>query len=573
MRRFSPLDVFLFGVLSASMACNGTVVDNLNGSTGPAGGMGNGREQPGGGTGSGPGSTGGSTTPAALNGAGPMPLQRLTNEEYDNTVRDLLGDSSRPADQFATDRQASFEFRRGGDVALQDATLFRGAAETLAGAAVPRLAGMLPCNPAMGGEEACAQKFIETFGRRAFRRPLTSDESKRLMVLYSAGRNALKLGFGDAIGLLIEAMLQTPQFLYHWEAAPEDDPIHDGGVIRLGSYQVASRLSYFLWGSMPDDELLTAAGAGELDTPAGVEQAARRLLADPKAKAAISRFFVDWLELDALADRAKDTKAYPVYTPALQQAMLDEARTYFRTIAFDGGGLLSTFLAAPYSFVNSALAPLYGAKAMGATLQRTELNPAQRAGFLTQAGFLALNGALDGSHPVLRGKAVYTKLLCNELPPPPANVPPPKPASEGGTTRQRFVEHDENACAKACHGAIDPIGYAFENYDGIGQYRTTDNGLPVDATGALMLDGKMHSFDNAVGMVNLLAESAEVRACFAKVWSRFALSRVETEADAASIQSVATTFNNNTATIQDLLAGISSMRSFRFRSLSLGETP
>src|SRR5262249_12699979 len=154
----------------------------------------------------------------------------------------------------------------------------------------------------------------------------------------------------------------------------------------------------------------------------------------------------------------------------------------------------------------------------------------------------ALTGSADGSNPVRRGKAVYTKLLCHELPPPPANVPAPKPASAGGTTRERFVEHDTNAGAAACHTAMDPIGFAFENYDGIGKYRTMDNGQPVDATGSISLDGAPHTFQNAVELVGLLAKSSEVKTCFATQWARFALVRPDDDADLASLQGVATSF-------------------------------
>jgi hypothetical protein len=174
---------------------------------------------------------------------------------------------------------------------------------------------------------------------------------------------------------------------------------------------------------------------------------------------------------------------------------------------------------------------------------------------------------------VRRGKFVFTKLLCHSLPPPPANVPPPAPASAGGTTRQRFTTHDQNACAKGCHTSMDPIGFGFENYDGIGQYRTMDNGSPVDATGTITLDGTAQNFSDAIGLVGLLAKSAEVRACFAGEWSRFALSRVDTDADAASLQATAKAFGSDTASVQDLMSAVATMRSFRYRSPSPGEMP
>jgi hypothetical protein len=503
-----------------------------------------------------------------------MPMQRLTNREYNNTVRDLLGDTSQPANQFASDRDPTFEFRRAGTVAVQDATLIRGAAEALAVNAAPKLVNgmLLPCDPATG-EDACAQKFITTFGQRAFRRPVAPDEATRLTSLYTAARTTLALSFQGAIGVLIEAMLQTPQFLYHWEAAPTAANIHEGNVVRLGPYQIASRLSYFIWGSMPDDTLLAAAAAGQLDTAAGVQTAARRLLTDAKAKDTVGAFFADWMALDGLAARTKDTNVYKTYTATTQQAMLDETSAFVENVVFGGDGRLATLLGAPYSYVDADLAPVYGAAATGTMMTKTMLDPTQRAGLLTQGSFLALTGNADGSNPVRRGKFVYTKLLCNTLPPPPANVPPPKPASAGGTTRQRFTEHDQNSCAKGCHTVMDPIGFGFENYDGIGQYRTMDNGSPVDATGMITLDGQPQSFNDAIGLVGLLAKSPEVRACFAGEWSRFALDRLDTDADAASLQSTAAAFASDTASVQDLMAAVATMRSFRYRAPSPGEMP
>jgi hypothetical protein len=561
---------------STSGVAGSTAPSGVGGSSLPAGSAGTTSTRGAAGTTGTAGTTGAGTAgvagPVDPNAAGPMPLRRLTNREYNNTVRDLLGDATAPANQFASDRDKTFAFRRAGDLALQDATLLRTAAETLAAAAVPRLSTLLPCNPT-AGEDACASQFIAAFGKRAFRRPLVAAEGTRLLALYTAGRTTLKLAFADAIGLVIEAMLQAPQFLYHWEAAPTDASIHEGTVIRLGAYQIASRLAYFVWGSMPDDMLLAAAAAGQLDAVAGVQTAARRLLTDARAKDTVSSFFADWLELDALKDHVKDATAYPMYNDALQASMIAETGAFAQNVVFGGDGRLATLLGAPYSYVDQALGALYGATVTGAALQRTDLPATQRAGFLTQAAFLALNGSAAGSNPVRRGKAVFTKLLCHELPPPPANVPPSKPASAGGTTRQRVTEHDTNACARGCHSAMDPIGFAFENYDGIGQYRTMDNGLPVDATGSVQLDGAMKTFNNAVDLTALLAKSAEVHACFASEWARFALLRADSAADAASLQAVTGAFAPDAATVQDLMVAVATMRSFRYRGPSPGETP
>jgi hypothetical protein len=500
-----------------------------------------------------------------------MPLMRLTNREYDDTVHDLLGDTTQPATQFASDRDPTFEFRRAGDLAVQDATLLETAAESLAAAAIPNLNTMLSCAPTGGA--ACAQQFITQFGARAFRRPLSSAESSRLMALYTTGTTTLNLAFPDAISLLIEAMLQSPQFLYHWEISPNDAPIYDGSVLQLDAYHIASRLSYFIWGSMPDDALFASAASGELNTLAGVTAAARRLLADPKARDTVSSFFSDWLALDGLAARAKDTTLYPQYTPALQAAMLAETSTFVQSVVFDGDGRWSTLLGAPYTYIDQSLGTLYGAQVMGTGVQRTMLNASQRSGFLTQASFLALTGTTEGSDPPRRGAAILTKLMCRPLPPPPANVPPPAPASAGGTTRQRFTAHDMNPCAQGCHTTMDPIGFAFENYDGIGGYRTTDNGLPVDASGSVSLDGASQSFNDAIGLVQILTKSNQVRQCFSTEWARYALDRPDTPDDQASLAAVALAFSQDTAGVQDLMTAVATMRSFRYRTPAPGEMP
>jgi hypothetical protein len=335
---------------------------------------------------------------------------------------------------------------------------------------------------------------------------------------------------------------------------------------------MASRLSYFLWGSMPDDALFVAAAAGKLDAAADVEAQARRLLADPRARDAVVAFASDWLGLDGLPDKPKSTKAYPGYGAPLVAAMQDETRTFVRSVVFDGDGRWATLIGGHFSFVNQALGAVYGMpQVRGTALQRSDLDPSQRAGLLTQASFLALTGSADGSDPPRRGKAVATKLLCMTIPPPPPNVPAPKPASAGGTTRARFVEHDTNDCAKGCHTLIDPIGFAFESYDGIGQFRTTDNGQPVDPSGTVNVDGGAKPFANAVALAQILADSTQARGCFATEWLRFALSRDVGDADQGAVNVAAGAFARPDATVRDLMVAVAASRSFRYRAPAPGE--
>lgn len=549
--------------LAALTACDASITGNGADGGDPA--------LPGGPSGpGGPGSGGAGGVSLDPNAAGPRPLSRLTRREYNNTVRDLLGDTTSPASDFADDHDRAFLFRRAGLVATQDADLLSTTAEALASKAMQTAASkVLPCDPATG-EAACAAKFIAEFGLKAYRRPLAAAETMRLTALYENARGAQKMSFNDAIQLLLEGMLQSPAFLYHWES-PYAAPVLDKGVIKLDQYDVASRLSYFIWGSMPDQPLFDAAAAGKLSTDAEIGDQARRMLADDKARAAAAAFFNEWLELDQIAALPKSAKEYPDYNDELKTAMLGETTAFVQNVLFEGGGKLETLFNADFSFSNQSLSKVYGGGATGSTLGKITLNPAERRGLLTQPAFLALSGAPDGSHPVKRGKAVYVKVLCGALPPPPANVPPAEPASAGGTTRQRFATHSANACAKGCHALMDPYGFAFEHYDGIGRFRTMDNGQPVDASGSASFDGVDHAYTDATQLTQALATSDSVRSCFAKQWFRFALSRPDTEADGASIAAVSAAFAKNQFDIRDLAPAIASSRSFRFRSLAAGE--
>jgi len=553
-----PLLRLLLGVgaaLAGLSACDGSPGANSGsgGGPGPLNGAGN--------------SSGGSVGVAVP--AGPRPLTRLSRREYNNTVRDLLGDTTSPADDFPDDRDRAFLFRRSGLVATQDADLLRTTAEALATTAIKKPSSVLPCD-ASSGEDACAAKFISDFGKRAYRRPLSDVESARLTALYQNARSVQNMTFNDAIETLLEAILQSPAFLYHWES-PYEAPKLGGGVVQLGPYDVASRLSYFIWGSMPDQALFDAAASGTLVSDADIAGQAQRMLADAKARDAATAFFREWLEIDQLAPLPKDAKTYPDYNDALKAALVGGTEAFTQSVLFDGGGKLETLLSADYTFSNQTLAKVYGNGATGMTFSKTMLDPSQRLGLLMEPSFLTLAGSPDGSNPVKRGKAVYTKLLCGVLPPPPPNVPPAKPATAGGTTRQRFTEHDQNECAKGCHMLMDPIGYAFEHYDGIGRYRTMDNGQPVDSTGTLNIDGVDKSFADSVELTKILSTSDTVRSCFAKQWFRFAVGRNETDADAASLAGIATAFATNQFDMRDLAPAIAASRSFRYRSLAAGE--
>jgi hypothetical protein len=556
----------VISTVAALSACTADIGGGNNGNTGaggPGGGgsgglidtNGDGIPDTPAGAGTGPG-----ISPTDPNAVGPMPLRRLNRREYNNTVRDLLGTALRPADDFPADLDATYTFPRAGIVATLDAEHIQEAAEALVAEA--DVSKLLPCMPA-GDEAGCAKQFIEKFGLKAFRRPLVADEIAGLTALYEKGRGALMLDFNGAIKLVLEGMLQAPGFLYRWELGPTA-PTKEGPLVKLTPYEIASRVSYFVLRSTPDQALLDAAAAGTLSSDADISAQVERLLGTTPAHESVSSFFLDWLKMTSaqIAVRDKDTELYPEWSPDLATAMAKETTDFVASILWGGDGSFTSLLTSPASSASGPLAQLYGATG-------TSLNTAQRSGLLTRAGFLSVTGAANGSHPVKRGIRIYRELLCKELIPPPGlEIPPAEPASAGGTTRDRFKRHEENQCA-ACHLQFDSLGFAFENYDGIGKYRTMDNNLPVDSTGTLTLDGNPVSFANGMELSNVLAQSAEVKKCFATQWVRYALDRNETEYDTPTVQAAATAFASGN--IPALLKGVAVTRSFRYRTVAAGE--
>jgi len=550
-----------------------------SGCTGAIGGQG----EPGGGgitgtagsipTGVGGDGTGGSAPPDP-NAAGVLQLRRLTSREYLNTIRDLLNDTTIAIDDVPGESDDlsnnAFPFRQPTAIGTLDASNLQAAAEKLATNMSTKLSTILPCTPASASAEAgCASMFITTFGAKAYRRPLTTGETTTLNALYQNARTTLMLDFNGAVDVVLEAMLQSPGFLYHWEIDP-GAAIKDGSVVQLGNYQVANRLSYFLWGSMPDAMLFTAASSGQLSTPDGIQTQVTRMLADTKAQSFVADFIDDWVDVNVIASRPKDAKLYPMWNQDLANAMETEFRS-LGTTAILGTGLFSDLLTGNKTSVNQALATVYGVTGVtGTTPKAVTLDATQRSGILTSGGFLSVNGAADGSSPVRRGHAIYTRLLCGVVPDPPANVPPPQPPTPGLTTRQRFEMHDMNACTGSCHATMDPIGFGFEHYDGIGQWRTMDQSLPVDSHGSITLDGQAHTFDDAVGLAGLLAASPQAQACFAKQMTRYALNRWDSAADATSIQGAATTFQAS-KNMRDLIGAVATSRTFRYRAPAPGE--
>jgi hypothetical protein len=509
---------------------------------------------------------------------GAAPLRRLTLFEYKNTVRDLLGITAEQVDikGFSGDQDSALSgyYRGGALTTANDARNFSGAAEGLATIAQGKLGSLLPCSPvptAAADQEACVGKFVAQFGLRAFRRPVAKTEADALMGLYKTLRTGeAGASFERAIGLMVSAILQSPMFLYHWELGP-NAPIKDGNLIRFNNYEIASRVSYLLWGSMPDDKLFEAAGKGELSSPEQIATQARRLLADQRATDAIGDFHAQWLGIDGVEDMPKNPETFKVFTKELSHAMAVETREFVKSVFTGPGatGSLETLFTSNKTTVSPELAKLYGVTGSG----NVTLDPAQRAGLFTQGAFLATKADADDSHPVKRGVTLLERVLCTELTPPQGVlIPPVADSSPDKTTRERFAMHSQGSCA-ACHSMIDPLGFAFENYDAVGAYRTTENGKQVDASGALKVGSLDVKFKNAIELLPALAKAPEAQACMATQWMRYGLRRHEAQGtdEKPSLDALMQTFKDSKFDMRELIVAVTKTRSFTHRTLSAGE--
>ena len=508
-----------------------------------------------------PGST---TLDCSQRHGGDAPLRRLSRLEYDNTIRDLLGDASKPAETTFPPDALVDGFDDNATVLTVLAPLqqaYFDAAEALATKAVANLQPLLGCDPNAIGNDACARSFVTTFGKRAYRRPLAQSEIDALFAQYQTA--VAQWGFSDAIRLVLERMLVSPNFLYRVElGAPAGDP----NLVPLGPYERASRLSYLLWSSMPDDALIAAADADQLQTPDQIGAQAVRMLADPKARDAVAAFHLEWLGVGGPSPQ-KVASIYPTWTPALAASMVQETTAYVQHVVFDGPGTLSALLSSPYTYADATLAAFYGLPApSGSGFQQVALDPTQRLGLLTQGSVLATYAKPDESSPIHRGKFVRMRLFCQTPPPPPPNVPPLPSVDTGGTTRERFAEHANNPACSGCHSLMDPIGFGFENFDGIGRYRTTDQGQPVDASGDLeQTDDSNGPFVGVPALAQRVAGSGQVQKCFALQLFRYGQGREETDDDACTLKTLDDAFAASGGDVRGLYVTLTKTDTFLYR--------
>ncbi len=413
------------------------------------------------------------------------PIQRLTREQYNNTIRDLLGVDSRPADAFPTDGGGGAGFDNNASTLFVPPILMEkylaAAADVLSKADPARYVIAHPDDKT--SKEEAARRCVERFASRAFRRPATSPETDRFLQLF---RLADRKGrsFEDSVKLALRGVLVSPNFLFLVEQDQAGDEPY-----RVGEYELASRLSYFLWSSMPDDLLFDLAAQGKLHEPEVLDGQVRRMLADPKARALAKNFGGQWLRVNTLSTiDGPDPSVFAEDSPKLREAMAEEAISFFQGLLRDDRPILD-LIASDYTYLNEPLAKHYGIEGVqGPEFRRVALNDANRGGVLGMAAVLTLTSYPQRTSPVLRGKWVLEELLGTPPPPPPPNIkvlsPEDRPV-DGKTFRQRLEQHRSQASCASCHAKLDPLGFGLERFDAVGRLRDKIGGVDVDDSGEL----------------------------------------------------------------------------------------
>lgn len=496
------------------------------------------------------------------------PLRRLTRFEYNNTVRDLLGIPTKPADALPGEELGN-GFGNDADALGVSRLLvdgYRTVARDVAVAATgsDKLTGLLGCDLA-ANEAACAAGFIDRFGTRAFRRPLDETERAALLAMFEKGKQLSGTAVGG-VQAVIELVLQSPQFMYRIERGAAVDEAKN--LARPTDYEMASRLSFLLWGAAPDAPLLEAAARGELNTKEQLAAQATRLLADPRAKDVVRHFHSLLLQIAGLDGLVRNADYYPKFTPGLGALYRRETEAFVDEVVWKDDGRLATLFTAPYTFLNEKLAAVYGIPGItGDDLRKVTLDPKQRAGLLTHPSILSMTTPGSRTDPVVRGKWVFTKLMCGKVADPPPNVPVLPEPQPGLSVRDRLAQHRDSPACQGCHRLMDPIGFGFERYDGMGQWRETDNNLPIDSSGEIASGDVAGPFNGAIELGQKLAQSKDVQSCFVGAWLTFAYGRAENEGDVCTRQALETAFEQSGGRVPELLLALTQTDAFLYRPL------
>jgi Protein of unknown function (DUF1592)/Protein of unknown function (DUF1588)/Protein of unknown function (DUF1595)/Protein of unknown function (DUF1585)/Protein of unknown function (DUF1587) len=511
----------------------------------------------------------------------PSTMRRLTGDEYRRSVRDLLGmaaDAALPLTLPDESRIDGFDNNAGAQI-LTDKHVqgLTDAIETLTTSLLgdaTRRNTVFGCAPTGATRPTCTRSFITRLGRRAFRRPLTTEEIDRFAALAATQDSDPEPYAG--LELVLRAMLTSPNFLFLVELGTADAA--RPGHFRLTGFEIATRLSYLMVGAGPTEAMLDAAAVGRLNTPDGVAEAARALAADPRAALIRRQFGTAWLQSDSLAGIDPATRADPRFDQTMRAAMQEETARFVDELFSRSTGSMLDVVTADWTHVNGRLAPHYGLPApAGGNWTRTTMPAGQRgAGVLTQASFLTMTGPHAGIEPIKRGRYVRQVLLCERLPSPPSDIPSidavKLPAN--ATERQRLAAHRDVPACSGCHQLLDEVGFAFSGYDRLGAARTSDDGgNPIDSSGQL-LGFDPPAFNGPRELGQKLRASPKLSLCMVTQMYRFGLGRSETGEDACAIQAIETRFRAGGETFAALLDAFVRSDAFLWRRpATSGGTP
>ena len=531
-----------------AVSCTGQIGDTGGG--GPSAGTGTTGGTTGGGT-TGGVTTGGTTTgqppppgfmgPVVTKPSGTSRFIRMNHQQWENSVRDVLklttplGLSS----AFVAEPLRGM-FDTNATFLTVDADLwqdYQTAAEAVGNKVAHDAKLLAQVFPAVAAGMDQVKAFVQTTGQRVYRRPLTTDEVTRYTTLFAKGPTLVASGNANADGveLVLGAMFQSPFFLYRAELS---STVADG-KIALNDYEVATKLSYALTNSMPDDTLFTAATAKGLESRTGVLEQATRILASAAAEAMVADFHDQLLRMREFDAVKKDPKVSALFPQGVGADLTAEGLNFVKNVVIDQDHGFTDLFSAPFTFANSKIKRMYGLAATTPAagqpdpFVKVDLDPTQRGGLLTQIGYLATNSEGVTPNIIIRGVHIAKDILCVDIPPPPNNIPPVPVLAPNSTNRQRIETLTKDAPCNACHPPfINPLGFALEKLDGVGAWRTMENGQMIDARGTYTLDGQTVSFDGPAQMAKAITSSDQAHACYAKHWAEYLYGRDIDAADA-----------------------------------------
>ncbi len=553
--------------LSALCACTGMVAgtNGSNGSNGTVGATGSASAGSSGSTSSTSTSGGGasSTTPVD---PGNVLIHRLNTAEYNNTVADVLGTSQQPGTAlWAAEETADFNnIAAVENVDDKQYQLYYDAAGVVAKdvfANTALKARVVTCETA--DDAACVKGIIAATGLKLFRRPLADAEVTTYQNVYTTLR-AASMSHDDAVQQVLVALLASAEFLFRMEIDPSPSST---AVHALSPYELATRLSYFLWQTAPDDALLKVAADGSLSSDATLKAQLARLSSDPKFERFARSFVGQWLGIRNVATHGVDATVFPAWTPAVGSAMAEEAYSFFDEFA-KGSRPWTEFITADVNYIDANLAPIYGMTPPASGTQRVQNTSDQRVGFLGMGSFLALSSYEYRTAPTLRGRWILLNLLCSPPPAPPAGVPALD--SNGASAdaaqqnvRQRLEAHRASPICASCHANLDPYGLALENFDAIGEYRSTySGGSAIDASTQLA-DGT--KFDGINGLVDYVSKQPKLLSCVENELFTYSLGREPTDADQPYLSQIQASWLTDTPTLPRLIEGLVTADTFRKR--------